>query len=40
MATKIQISMSTSGDIPDTGLDVLAPDSESIEVELAKKLLS
>ncbi len=35
MAKKIAFSQSTAGDIPDTGLDVLNPDGDSVEV-LAK----
>ncbi len=40
MARKITVSQSTSGDMPDSGLDVLNQDGESIEVELAKQLLA
>ena len=40
MARKIAVSQSTSGDMPDTGLDVLNQDSDSIEVALARKLVS
>ncbi|MEW8437662.1 MAG: SNF2-related protein [Candidatus Thiodiazotropha taylori] len=40
MARKIAVSQSTSGDMPDSGLDVLNQDGESIEVELAKQLLA
>ena len=39
MAKKIAVSQSTSGDMPDTGLDVLNTDGDSIEVALAKELL-
>ena len=39
MAKKIAVSQSTSGDMPDTGLDVLNSDGDSIEVALAKQLL-
>ncbi len=39
MARKIAVSQSTSGDVPDTGLDVLNQDDDSIEVALAKQLL-
>jgi len=39
MAKKIAVSQSTSGDMPDTGLDVLNQDGDSIEVALAKQLL-
>lgn len=38
MAKKIAVSQSTSGDMPDTGLDVLNQDGDSIEVALAKQL--
>jgi hypothetical protein len=40
MAKKIAVSQSTSGDMPDTGLDVLNQDADSIEVALAKQLLA
>ena len=40
MAQKIAVSQSTSGDMPDTGLDVLNQDGDSIEVALAKQLLA
>jgi hypothetical protein len=40
MARKIAVSQSTSGDMPDTGLDVLNQDGDSIEVALARKLES
>lgn len=39
MAKKIAVSQSTSGDMPDSGLDVLNDAGDSIEVALAKKLL-
>lgn len=39
MAEKISVSQSTSGDMPDTGLDVLNPNGDSIEVALAKRML-
>jgi len=38
MAKKIAVSQSTSGDMPDTGLDVLNQDGDSIEITLAKQL--
>jgi SNF2 family DNA or RNA helicase len=38
MAKKIAVAQSTSGDMPETGLDVLNQDGDSIEVELAKRL--
>jgi len=40
MAKKIAVSQSTSGDMPDTGLDVLNQDGDSIEVALAKQLIN
>ncbi|MES9927679.1 MAG: SNF2-related protein [Candidatus Thiodiazotropha sp. 6PDIVS] len=40
MAKKISVSQSTSGDMPDTGLDVLNQDGDSIEVALAKQLVN
>jgi SNF2 family DNA or RNA helicase len=40
MAKKIAVSQSTSGDMPDTGLDVLNQDGDSIEVALAKQLMA
>lgn len=40
MAEKISVSQSTSGDMPETGLDVLNQSSESIEVALAKQLIA
>jgi SNF2 family DNA or RNA helicase len=40
MAKKIAVAQSTSGDMPDTGLDVLNQDGDSIEVALAKQLLA
>lgn len=40
MAKKIAVSQSTSGDMPDSGLDVLNDGGDSLEVALAKKLLS
>lgn len=39
MAKKIAVTQSTSGDMPDCGLDVLNDSGDSIEVALAKKLL-
>jgi hypothetical protein len=39
MAKKISVSQSTSGDMPDTGLDVLNQSGDSVEVALAKQLL-
>lgn len=40
MAQKIAISQSTSGDMPDTGLDILNQGGDSIEVALAKQLVA
>jgi len=39
MAKKIAVSQSTSGDMADTGLDVLNQDGDSLEVALAKRLI-
>lgn len=40
MAKKIAVSQSTSGDVPDTGLDILNQDGDSVEVALAKQLIN
>jgi len=40
MAKKIAVSQSTSGDVPDTGLDILNQDGDSVEVALARQLIS
>ena len=40
MAKKIAVSQSTSGDMPETGLDVLNQDGDSIEVALARQLIA
>lgn len=40
MAKKIAVSQSTSGDIPESGLDILNSDGETIEMALAKQLIS
>lgn len=40
MARKIAVSQSTSGDMPESGLDVLNQSGDSVEVALAKKLLA
>ena len=40
MSKKIAVCQSTSGDAPDSGLDVLNPDGDSLEVALAKQLLA
>ena len=39
MAKKIAVSQSTSGDMPDSGLDILNQGGDSIEVALAKQLV-
>jgi len=39
MAKKIAVSQSTSGEIPDCGLDVLNQDGDSVEMELARQLI-
>ncbi|KLT73757.1 helicase [Neisseria arctica] len=39
MGKKIAVTQSTSGDMPDTGLDILNQSEDSIEVELAKRLV-
>lgn len=39
MSKKIAVSQSTSGDMPDSGLDVLNQAGDSIEVALAKRLI-
>ncbi|GLO64099.1 hypothetical protein MACH09_46070 [Vibrio sp. MACH09] len=39
MAKKIAVTQSTSGDMPENGLDVLNSDGDSVEVALAKSLL-
>ena len=40
MAQKIAVAQSTSGDMPETGLDSLNTDGESIEMALARQLVS
>lgn len=40
MAKKIAVSQSTSGDMPDSGLDILNSDGDSVEVALARQILS
>ncbi len=40
MAKKIAVSQSTSGDMPDSGLECLNQDGDSIEVALAKQLIA
>lgn len=39
MSKKIAVSQSTSGDMPDSGLDILNQSGDSVEVELAKRLI-
>jgi hypothetical protein len=39
MGKKIAVSQSTSGDIPDNGLDSLNTEEQSIEMELARALI-
>ena len=40
MGKKIAVSQSTSGEMPDSGLDVLNDTGDSLEVELAKQLVA
>jgi hypothetical protein len=40
MAKKIAVSQSTSGDMPESGLDILNQNGDSIEVALAKRLVA
>ncbi|MGL4504856.1 MAG: helicase-related protein, partial [Aeromonas sobria] len=40
MAKKITVSQSTSGDVPESGLDVLNQDGDSVEVALARQLVT
>lgn len=37
---KIMVSQSTSGDVPESGLDVLNQDGDSVEVALARQLVA
>lgn len=39
MAKKIMVAQSTSGDVPESGLDVLNQDGDSVEVALARQLV-
>ena len=39
MARKIMVSQSTSGDVPESGLDVLNQDGDSVNVALARQLV-
>ena len=40
MAQKIAVSQSTSGEMPESGLDILNQEDDSIEVALAKQLIA
>lgn len=40
MAAKIAVSQSTSGDVPESGLDALNSDGDSVEMALARKLVA
>ncbi|HAT6803639.1 TPA: hypothetical protein JAN03_16580, partial [Citrobacter freundii] len=40
MARKIAVAQSTAGDVPESGLDILNSDGDSVEIALAKQLLS
>lgn len=40
MAAKIAVAQSTSGDMPESGLDVLNQTGDSVEVALAKQLVA
>jgi SNF2 family DNA or RNA helicase len=40
MGKKIAVSQSTSGEMPECGLDVLNQDGDSVEMELAKQLIA
>ncbi|WP_445344418.1 SNF2-related protein [Buttiauxella selenatireducens] len=40
MARKIAVAQSTAGDIPESGLDILNSDGDSVEIALAKQLLA
>ena len=39
MGKKIAVTQSTSGDMPDSGLDILNQSEDSVEVKLAKRLM-
>ena len=39
MAKKIAVTQSTSGDMPDCGLDILNQSGDSVEMELARQLV-
>lgn len=40
MAKKIAVAQSTSGDVPESGLDALNTDGDSVEMELARRLVA
>eukprot|EP01132_Coremiostelium_polycephalum_P011431 gene11431-14007_t len=40
MAKKIAVIQSTSGDVPDSGLDSLNQDGDSVEMTLARQLIA
>jgi SNF2 family DNA or RNA helicase len=40
MARKIAVSQSTSGEVPESGLEVLNPDGDSVEIALARQLVA
>lgn len=40
MARKISVAQSTAGDVPESGLDILNSDGDSVEVALAKQLVA
>ena len=40
MAKKIAVAQSTSGDVPESGLDSLKQDGDSVEMALARQLVA
>lgn len=40
MARKIAVTQSTAGDVPESGLDILNSDGDSVEIALAKQLVA
>lgn len=40
MARKIAVTQSTAGDVPESGLDILNSDGDSVEIALAKQLIA
>ncbi|HBT4924908.1 TPA: DEAD/DEAH box helicase [Klebsiella pneumoniae] len=40
MARKIAVAQSTAGDVPESGLDILNTDGDSVEIALAKQLVA